>query len=116
MSTAIPATPATGGDNYAATEAAKQAYAGYEVNADSGYSLLVSLTSETAQQDMTKCMCVLYFSFPYHQHYFAVHQLGPMTTQCAPPEMPFSINAATSVPVVPGRCIHSTWGLVAIPV
>ena len=52
MSTAIPATPATGGDNYAATEAAKQAYAGYEVKADSGYSLLVSLTSETAQQDM----------------------------------------------------------------
>ena len=50
MSTAIPATPATGGDNYAATEAAKQAYAGYEVKADSGYSLLVSLTSETAQQ------------------------------------------------------------------
>ena len=56
MSTAIPATPATGGDNYAATEAAKQAYAGYEVKADSGYSLLVSLTSETAQQDMTKVM------------------------------------------------------------
>ena len=45
---------ATGGDNYAATEAAKQAYAGYEAKANSGCSLLVSLTSEIAQQDMTK--------------------------------------------------------------
>ena len=56
MSTAIPATPATGGDIYAATEAAKAAYAGYEIAADSGYSMLVRLTGESAQQDMTKVM------------------------------------------------------------
>ena len=54
MSTAIPAPLATGGDTYAATEAAKQAYAGHEIAADSEYSLLVRLTSDSAQQELTK--------------------------------------------------------------
>ena len=56
MSTATPAPLATGGDTYAATEAAKQAYAGHEIAADSEYSLLVRLTSDSAQQELTKVM------------------------------------------------------------
>ena len=59
MSTAIPAPLATGGDTYAATEAAKQAYAGHEIAADSEYSLLVRLTSDSAQQELTKTPAML---------------------------------------------------------